>query len=175
MTFQPNKMNIDQTVGNSDTRRILFFFDETDALLQVGEDDSDQSVYKNLIIRRMVARKDTPQVQSFHQYWQKRRRGKQEQLRCLPYFFLIGKQFKFLMLRSLPFHDLVSVPHVGKVWKNVVQRTCISESAFIHTLCCRQPRSCNGGQGADSSTNRMERFQESSRAMNISCDTRAVW
>lgn len=58
---------------------------------QIGEDDSDQSIYKNLIIRRMVTNLDTPQVQNFHQYWQSRRKGKTKQLRCLPYFFLIGK------------------------------------------------------------------------------------
>ncbi|XP_067945784.1 carbohydrate sulfotransferase 15-like [Watersipora subatra] len=61
---------------------------------QVSEDDSDQSVYKNLIVQRMVPDVSIAAVQSFHRHWQSKRNGTgpRKQLRCLPYFFIIGME-----------------------------------------------------------------------------------
>ena len=57
---------------------------------QVTEDDSDQNIYKNLIIQRMVPKIDSQPVQNFHRNWQNKRNAGSTQLRCLPYFFIIG-------------------------------------------------------------------------------------
>ena len=60
------------------------------------ENDSDQNAFENYIIRRMVADPNIAPVQHFHKQWQTRRRRAIEsndgyQLRCLPYFFIIGQ------------------------------------------------------------------------------------